>query len=138
MDAPRSGWRAAWDARLRSCLPDRHVEALEICTFTSSAAEAQDSALDGDRRRVTSAVSRTWWVYVGPTSLNLGEFLSGRTWDRLEAAIGVLDANGLDGFNQGELRGRTATSSASRRLQDSGRANCSRCGTQTSTSPQEQ
>lgn len=82
--------------------PDTHTEALEVCTFTEEDAEAQDRALDGNRRLVTWAVSRVWWLYVPPSGLHIGGLLSGRTWSRIESAISALESHGLERFNHAE------------------------------------
>lgn len=81
--------------------PDGHTEALEVCAYTEPDAEAQESALAGNRRRVTWAVSRVWWVYMPPSGLNLADLLSGRTWNRIEQAVAALDTHGYEDFNHG-------------------------------------
>lgn len=82
--------------------PDGHTDALEVCTFTEGDAEAQESAFDGNRRLVTWTVSRVWWVYVPPRGLDIRDFISGRTWSRIETAVAALDDHGYERFNHAE------------------------------------
>lgn len=77
---------------------DHHREALEVSAYTDEPGEAQRSALEGNDRRDSTALTRAWFVSIPDRGLNLGDLLRGRTHDRVEAALVVLEGHGCERF----------------------------------------
>jgi hypothetical protein len=77
---------------------DVHREALEVSAFTDEPAEAQRAALEGNDRRDSQVLTRTWSLGIPDRGLDLRGLRTGVLHERVEGALAVLEANGHERF----------------------------------------